>query len=274
MSYDSRSLRIVTYVMLTLLLVFSLVPVVVMFMTSFKEEKDIYGSTFKLLFSPTLQNYRDIFLRGPFLNYTLNSAIIAAGTTVITTVTGALCAYSMSRYRTLGLWFNVVILLIRAIPPVSYYVPVVRMFSALGMIDTYISVIIMHTAFNLPFAILMMVGFFDAVPKELEEAALVDGATKLGALFKVVLPVARGGLIATAIFVLITSWNEFPFAFVLTGAAAKTLPVAVLELQTEFGVRWGQVMALGSVTCLPVLIFALLTQKDLVRGLTMGAVKG
>jgi multiple sugar transport system permease protein len=154
-------------------------------------------------------------------------------------------------------------------------VPLFLMMRDLRLLNTKASLIIVYTAFNLPFVVWMMRGFFDEVPRDLEEAALVDGDSRMGALFRIVLPLVAPGLAATAVFCLIVSWNEFLFALVLTQTdASMTLPVGIAGRVTQYEIKWGVMSAAGAVAIVPILVFAMAMQKYLVRGLSMGAVKG
>jgi multiple sugar transport system permease protein len=160
-------------------------------------------------------------------------------------------------------------------PPIVTAVPLFLMMRDLRLLDTIASLVVVYTAFNLPFVVWMMVGFFRELPRELEEAAMMDGDSRLGALRRVVLPLAAPGLAATAVFCLIVSWNEFLLALVLTQTdAAMTLPVGIAGRVTQYEIKWGVMSAAGVVAMMPILIFALAVQKYLVRGLSLGAVKG
>ena len=187
-----------------------------------------------------------------------------------------LCARAFSNFRgslnrRLSLW----ILSTRMFPAIVTAVPLFLMMRDVRLLNTRASLIIVYTAFNLPFVVWMMRGFFADVPRDLEEAALVDGDSRMGALVRVVLPLVTPGLAATAVFCLIVSWNEFLFALVLTQTdAAMTLPVGIAGRVTQYEIKWGVMSAAASVAIIPILVFALALQKYLVRGLSMGAVKG
>jgi multiple sugar transport system permease protein len=226
---------------------------------------------------PSLNSYyRLLFVLG-FDRYFWNSVVVAAGSTAIGLFAGSLCAYSLSRYRfpwRLNYWLLFVILAVRMFPPTVTLIPLFIFFRDLNLLDTVIAVILAQVYFDLPFIVWMMRGFFADIPVELEQAALVDGDTKFGAFRRVAVPLAAPGLIATAILMVIYSWNEFTFALVLTETKAITLPVATAGLVHEFGIAWGPMTASGVLFTLPVLIFALLVQRNLIRGLTAGGVKG
>jgi multiple sugar transport system permease protein len=260
-------------------LVVALAPVYWMITISLKTEVDQFASPPKwFAFTPTLQHYYDAFVTRSFGQYLLTSAIVAVVSTVCALTIGTAAAYALTRFRLpygldrrLSLW----ILSTRMFPAIVTAVPLFLMMRDLRLLNTKASLIIVYTAFNLPFVVWMMRGFFAEVPRDLEEAALVDGDSRLGALVRVILPLVSPGLAATAVFCLIVSWNEFLFALVLTQTdAAMTLPVGIAGRVTQYEIKWGVMSAAGVVAMMPILIFALAMQRYLVRGLSLGAVKG
>ena len=269
----------VRYVLLVLALVFALAPVYWMFTISLKSEVDQFATPPPWFgFTPTLDHYYDAFVTRSFGDYLLTSAIVAVMSTICALVIGTLAAYALTRFelpwrlnRHLSLW----ILSTRMFPAIVTVVPLFLMMRDLRLLNTRASLIIVYTAFNLPFVVWMMRGFFADLPRDLEEAALVDGDSRLGALVRVVLPLVAPGLAATAVFCLIVSWNEFLFALVLTQTdAAMTLPVGIAGRVTQYEIKWGVMSAAAAVALVPILVFALALQKYLVRGLSLGAVKG
>lgn len=271
--------RITRTAVLVLALVSALAPVYWMITISLKIEGDQFANPPKwFLFTPTLQHYYEAFVTRSFGQYLLTSAVVAVISTVCALVIGTLAAYALTRFRLpwgldrkLSLW----ILSTRMFPAIVTAVPLFLMMRDLRLLNTKTSLIVVYTAFNLPFVVWMMRGFFAEVPRDLEEAALVDGDSRLGALVRVVLPLVSPGLAATAVFCLIVSWNEFLFALVLTQTdAAMTLPVGIAGRVTQFEIKWGVMSAAGAVAMMPILIFALAMQRYLVRGLSLGAVKG
>jgi multiple sugar transport system permease protein len=209
-----------------------------------------------------------------------NSVIIATGATFLSMLVGSLAAYSLARLNTGGRHFAFWLLSQRLMPPVVLIVPFFLLLRELGQInpafglDSHAALIALYTVFNLPFVIWMMRSYFDAVPAEIEESALVDGSTRLGAFRRITLPLAVPGLIATGTFAFIFSWMEFLFAVVFTRTKAITLPVAVAGFSGSQGSNWGQASALAVVAMVPVFALALLVQRHFVRGLTLGAVRG
>lgn len=269
----------VRFILLFVALVTALAPVYWMFTISLKHEIDHFASPPPWFdFTPTLEHYYDAFVTRSFGQYLITSAIVAAISTLCALVLGTFAAYSLARFRLpykldrrLSLW----ILSTRMFPAIVTAVPLFLMMRDLRLLNTKAALIIVYTAFNLPFVVWMMRGFFDEVPRDLEEAALVDGDSRMGALFRVVLPLVAPGLAATAVFCLIVSWNEFLFALVLTQTdASMTLPVGIAGRVTQYEIKWGVMSAAAAVAIVPILVFAMAMQRYLVRGLSMGAVKG
>ena len=267
------------YLWVTLALVFALAPVYWMLTISLKSDVDQFASPPPWVgFTPTLEHYYDAFVERGFGQYLVTSAIVSVGSTLCALVIGTLAAYALARFelpwrlnRHLSLW----ILSTRMFPAIVTAVPLFLLMRDLRLLNTRASLIVVYTAFNLPFVVWMMRGFFADLPRDLEEAALVDGDSRLGALVRVVLPLVAPGLAATAVFCLIISWNEFLFALVLTQTdAAMTLPVGIAGRVTQYEIKWGVMSAAAAVALVPILVFALALQKYLVRGLSLGAVKG
>ena len=273
------SKQLAKYLALTIAVLCAFLPVYWMLTISLKTEIDQFADPPKWLsFSPTLEHFTDAFVNRSFGQYLLTSAVVAVVSTLCALFIGTLAAYSLARFRLpynldskLSLW----ILSTRMFPAIVTAVPLFLMMRDLRLLNTRLSLIIVYTAFNLPFVVWMMRGFFAELPRDLEEAALIDGDSRIGALFRIVLPLVAPGLAATAVFCLIVSWNEFLFALVLTQTdAAMTLPVGIAGRVTQYEIKWGVMSAAGTVAIVPILVFALAVQKYLVRGLSLGAVKG
>ncbi|HKQ51286.1 MAG TPA: carbohydrate ABC transporter permease [Pyrinomonadaceae bacterium] len=276
---SSRGGRLWTYVLAALAVLAALLPVYWMMTVSLKSEVDQFSVPPKwFAFEPTLAHYRDAFVERSFGQYLVTSAVVAVLSTVCALLLGTLAAYGLARFRLprrlntrVALW----ILSTRMFPPIVTAVPLFLLMSELQLLDTVAALVIVYTAFNLPFVVWMMRGFFQEIPRELEEAARVDGDTRLGALRRVILPLVAPGLAATAVFCLIISWNEFLFALTLTQTDnAMTLPVGIAGRVTQYEIEWGVMSAAGVVAMIPILVFALAVQRYLVRGLSLGAVKG
>jgi multiple sugar transport system permease protein len=249
-------------------------PFLWMVLMSLKNRLDIFEIPPKILFTPVLDNYYNAFVEGPFSKYLINSLIIESSSTVLAVTIGTLAAYAFSRFSIYGgkhIFFF--ILTTRMCPPVVVALPIFIIFSKLGLYDTHIGVILVHTIFNLALVVWLMRGFFDEIPREIDQAAMIDGHSEWTVFRKFILPLVLPGIVVSAMFCLIFSWNEFLFAMILTQFDATTLPVGVPQLVTSRGTYWGQVAAVGVVITLPVLIFSLVFHKYLVRGLTFGAVK-
>jgi multiple sugar transport system permease protein len=263
--------RLLTIVLAIVLLVL-LLPYVWLVLTSLKTRNDIFSGDVFGGFTPTLDNFRVAFVQKGFAKNLLNSAIIATAAMTIAMVVGVPAGYALSRTTgrmSTGLLF--VMLAARLMPVVVLAVPLFVIMANLGLVGTYAGPIVAHLTFLVPFVVWMMRGFFLAVPRELDEAALMDGATRIRYFVTLLLPMTRGPLAATAIFALINSWNELLYGLILTNKTTATLPVATPSLMTPIGTFWGQIAAVGVVTTLPVLIFALLVQRHIVRGMTGGA---
>jgi len=271
--------KIAKYVVLLFSLAAALLPVYWLITLSFKHEVEQFAVPPKWFwFTPTLEHYADAFLTRSFGQYLLNSLFVAFASTAGAVVIGTLAAYALGRFRLpanldqrLALW----ILSTRMFPAIVTAVPLFVIMRDLRLVNTRLSLIVVYTGFNLPFVVWMMRGFFAEIPRDLEEAAMVDGDSRLGALRRVVLPLVTPGLAATAVFCLIVSWNEFLFGLVLTQTdAAMTLPVGIAGRVTQYGIKWGAMSAAAVVAMIPILAFAMSVQKYLVRGLSLGAVKG
>jgi multiple sugar transport system permease protein len=260
-------------IVMVVAIVVVIAPLLWILATSFKGRFDIAAKPLKFLFQPTLENYGTVFVSDRFQQYFKDSAIIAVGSTVISLFLGSMAAYSLTRYRVGGNFLPFWILSQRMLPPIAIILPVYILMSNLGLLDTYYAIIIMHTLLNLPFVVWLMTGFFREVPEAIDEAAVIDGCGPFSAFFRVVLPIVVPGLLATGVFCVLTSWNEFLFSLVLSGRTVKTLPVAVAFYVTDRDILWGPMTAVGITATIPIVIFTIAIQKHLVRGLSYGAVK-
>ncbi|HEY8601301.1 MAG TPA: carbohydrate ABC transporter permease [Thermomicrobiales bacterium] len=266
-----------TYFVLGAIVLFAILPLVWVFITSFKPESDIVTATLQYLPQHiTFDNYLTLWRRSSFPTLIKNSAIVATMTVVICILLGTLAAYAISHYRFRGRDRLMLFFLVsRMFPVVLLLIPLFVMMKNLGLLDSHLGLALAYSSFLLPLCIWMLKGFFDAIPNDLEEAARIDGCTRIGALFRIVLPLARPGLVATAVFVAIGAWNEFLLALMLTTSqGSRTWPVGLQLMVGEFQLPWGQLSAGGMISILPVILFFGLVQRALVRGLTSGAVKG
>ena len=266
-----RQRRIVTGLLAAVLLLM-LLPYLWLVLTSFKTRADIFSGDLFAAFAPTIDNYLTAFGQKGFTRNLANSAIIATAATLIAMAVGVPAAFALSRAAGRATTFLLFVMLAaRLLPVVVLAVPLFIIMSNVGLVGTYAGPVIAHLTFLVPFVVWMMRGFFMAVPRELDEAALVDGASRSHYFFALLLPMTRGPLAATAIFAIINSWNELLYGLILTNKGTATLPVATPSLMTPIGTFGGQIAAVGVVTTLPVLIFALLVQRHIVRGMTGGA---
>jgi multiple sugar transport system permease protein len=257
---------------LAVVVLFLLAPLVWMLLASFKTNVDIYDSSKAVFFTPTLDNYLKVLKQANYVQFIFNSFWVAFVSTVVSLVLGVPAAYSMSRF-TMGR-SALVVLMARVIPGVSLLVPWYYVFSNLRMVGGYTVLILSHMFVSLPLVVYIMMGYFDGLPLELEESALVDGLTPIGAFQKITLPLSVPGIATAGILAFIFSWNNFMFALVLSGAQTKTLPVAIFNFVGYASIDWGGLMAAATVVTLPIMVIALFTQKYIVSGLTAGATKG
>ena len=261
--------RVVALVVVVLSLI---APLVWMVLASFKTNVDIYDTSKAVFFHPTIENYTKVLKQANYGQFILNSFWVAFASTSVSLVLGVPAAYSMSRFS-----MNrsaLVVLMARVIPGVSLLVPWYYVFSNLRMVGGYTVLILSHMFVALPLVVYIMMGYFDSLPLELEESAMVDGLTPIGAFRKITLPLSVPGIATAGILSFIFSWNNFMFALVLSGAHTKTLPVAIFNFVGYASIDWGGLMAAATVVTLPIMVIALFTQKYIVSGLTAGATKG
>jgi len=261
--------------LIVLALAITLLPVYWMVNTSLKNQVEVFTSPPTLWpQNLTFANYVNVFTRRHLGTYLFNSLVIVGSAVLLSLLMGSLAGYALARFSRLQQKLDFWVLAPRMIPPIALVVPLFLMLQEIGLINKKLGLILVYTAFNLPFVAWMMRSFFQEIPVDLEEAAMVDGATRLRSFRDIVLPLAAPGLAATAIFSLIITYNEFFFALILTSTpAAATLPVGTAALIGKTQTLYGEMAAAGVVAAVPLVIFALLVQRHLVRGLTMGAVK-
>lgn len=265
------------YAVMVTLSIFCIGPVLWTFLTSIKPESDIV--TQGIVYIPrsvTFEHYVAVWQQSDYPVLVFNSFIVAVSTVAISLVAGTLAAYSFSRFQYPGRnGIMLGYLLIRMFPAVMMIIPLFIAFRNIGLLDSKIGLALAYTSFLLPIFVWMMKGFFDGAPKELESAARIDGSTRLGAMIRIVLPLARNGIVATSVFVAIAAWNEFLFALMLTtGQGARTWPVGLQLMVGEFQLPWGMLAAGGIISIIPVVILFAIVQRAMVSGITAGAVKG
>jgi multiple sugar transport system permease protein len=257
------------------ILIFALAPFVWMLLTSVKPNQDL--SLFPVRYWPsvfTLAHFDMLLQRTSFAHNWFNSLLIATGAVIVGLSVSIPAAYAFSRFKFKGRnFFLTGFLVINMFPIVLLIIPLFVLMRHLGLIDTFIGVIIGHSTFSIPFSIWMLVSYFNAIPQDLDEAAMIDGASRLQTIRLVVLPLITPGVVTTAIYVFITSWNEYLFAMMLSGDKVRPVTVALQLFIGEFTVQWGLLTAGGALIALPVTLLFLFIQKRLVGGLTAGAVK-
>ncbi len=263
----------VLYIGLVILSLLILFPIIWILITSVKPTIDIPAYPPKFLFRPTFEHYIRAFSRSGFLGSFLDSTLIAVVVMLLSVTLGTMCAYAIARFNVGGKNFRFWILSQRMFPPVAMILPLYILMRNFHLLDTYFALIITYTVVNLPFTVWLMRGFIIDLPKEIDEAALMDGCSVWQVFWRIILPIVKPGLVAAAIFVFIASWNEFLFALILTGGEVKTVPLVASEVITDKEVLWGPMSAIGTMTAIPIIIFTLFVQKHIVRGLSYGAIK-
>jgi len=288
---------VVTYVLLVVISVAFAFPLLWVFMTSFKTPREYYSMPprlfpkqfqifhYKEAFAPWTINPTELSEATYFIEESagrvesvlpniLNSFIVVGGSVIMSLLVGIWAAYALSRFKFKGsnAWGGW-ILSTRMMPPIVLAVPIFWMMGSLKLAGTHIGLILVYVLINLPFVVWMMRSFFDEIPKELEESVLVDGGSRLTCLFRLVLPLALPGIVATALFCIFLTWTEFMFASILTNSSSATLPVVLSWFRQDRGILWGQMSAVIVVALLPLMIITMVLQKQMIKGLTAGAIK-
>jgi multiple sugar transport system permease protein len=259
-----------------------LLPVYWMINMSFKTKSEFVARPPTLVVEePTTENYYDLLITQRFYRFGINSLVVALLAATISVSVGTMAAYALSRFnlpRNFNYHLLFTMLTVRMFPPIVTVIPIFviynQTFFGFRLLDTQIGLGLIDAFMELPFVIWMMIGFFRDIPRDMEEAGLVDGDSRFGVLRKIAIPLAAPGLAATFILVFIASWNEFLLALILTQTKAQTLPIAVAGQITQYDIKYGNMMAAGVITTVPVLILALLAQRHLARGLAVGGVTG
>ncbi len=261
------------------------IPVLWIILTAFKSHTDALSIPPKFIFTPTLENFSAVFSRAyqsggeavdtNFDLFFFNSIFIAGTSVLIALIIGTLAAYAFSRWPLKGNdTYMFIILTTRMLPPIIVIIPIFLMFRVTGLSGSYVGIILLYSAFNLPFTIWMMKSFFDELPLEVEDAARMDGSSETKIFFKICLPQVKAGIAATAVFGLILTWNEYLFALLLTGIETRTVPVAMATtIGGDIGVRWGLLAAIETLFLIPVVLVTFLLQNQLLRGVTFGTIK-
>jgi len=277
---DSRKVSIkirssMIYIPLVIYVIFCLYPLYFTINTSLQEHAEIFSIPPKVIFKPTLKSYVKVLTMYGFTDFMINSLVAVTSSVALAMTLGVPCAYVLSRYdipRKRDIAYN--ILTFRFLPPIAIAIPLYLYYIKIKMYDTVAGLSLIYVVMNLPFTVWLTRGFFLAIPKELEEAAELDGCSKLGVFLRITLPLSLYGLASTALLCFILTWNEFLLALILTGMSARTLPVQSLKFAEAMGLDWGALCAAATIILLPPIAMGIFLRKYIIRGLTFGAIKG
>lgn len=273
----SKAGLVLIYVCAALVAAVCLFPFLWMWVSSIKELRELYTIP-PVWFPemPTLENYRTVLFDSNVPRYFLNSVVISFGSTGLALFIAIFASYGFARFRFRGKTFYQSFILIgQLLPTAAIIVPLFVTLSTLGLVNTYLGLILVYMIITLPLAVWMLTSYFRAIPVELEEAAIIDGSSRIGILFRITLPLSIPGIIAVLVYSFVTTWNEFIFALTFaTDSSVKTLPIGLAEFTTEFRTDWGAVMAASMIMTVPIAILFLSMQRLFIGGLTAGATKG
>ncbi len=264
------------FLLALLIVVWSVGPFLWMAMTSIKPDRDLAALPPILPTEITFSHYFALFEQRPFYKYIINSTVVSIATTLICLIIGSLAGYAFGRLHfPARLPLLLTVLVVSMFPQISIVAPLYRIFQSRGLLNTYEGLIIPYNAFALPLAIWILTSFFRSIPAELEDASRIDGSSRLGALFRIILPLSAPGLFTTAILVFIAAWNEFLFALTFTTSIDhQTIPVGIALLPAMYHVPWGNIAAASTLVTLPLVVLVLILQRWIVRGIVAGALKG
>lgn len=275
--FSNRWIKWISILILILLVIFSILPFVWMVSTSIKNSSELYTSIPKLLPNhPTFKNFSYIMQRGSFGLYFRNSFLVGMGTTIASLFVSLLAGYGFSRYHFPGHKFVLFsFLMVQMFPSVLLIIPLFRLINAFDLMNTMRALILANTTFAVPLCTWLLKGFFDQIPHDLEEAAMIDGCSRIGAMVRVILPLTLPGIIASGIYIFIGSWDELVYAMTFTSSEAiRTLPVGLSRFITSYEIQWNQLAAATVLATVPVLILFVFIQKYIAQGLISGSVKG
>ena len=270
----SRWATAAIYALVTVAMVVFMFPLAWLLLTGIKPAADTFAWPPVFVFTPTAESYTQVFAQSDFPKYLMNSTIVGILATVTALVLGLPAAYALARLRVRGkgIW-RAVALIPQMLPPIVVVIPVYMIFRTVGLLDNILSLAFTYLVFTVPISIWILTNFVEDLPPELDDAALVDGASRFQTLRHVILPLVRPGLAATAVICLLYTWNEFLYALILTGKDAKTAPVAIVGFMTNKEIYWGKIAAAGTVVLVPVLAFGIVAHRHLARGLVSGSGK-
>ena len=270
----NRKVKFLSAIVIILFVLWTIIPMLVIMQQSIKPRSLMFVDPPVFIFTPTIEHYFSLFTRYEILQYMKNSLIVSLSATALCLTLGTMAAYAFSSLKLPGKKFwAFMILVTRMVPVGALMIPIYVMMRRIGLSNTYFAVILAHAVLNLAFVIWMMWSFFSDVPKELEQAAMVDGCSKIQAFFRISLPLASAGFAATSILTMLNSWNEFMFALILSSNRTRTLPIGIANFIGP-QIDWGASTAGAVVACVPIFAAGIFIQKYLIRGLTMGAIKG
>ena len=268
---------LMAYIFIIVLLIAVLFPFLWIIISSVKTTAQLNAARSMFWPNPfTLENYNELMKKTDFLAWFRNSMVVAVVTTFTAVVVGSITAFALTRLRFLGQTFLAsIVLIIYLVPPTVLFIPLFRVVNMLGLKDSLAALFLTYPTQTVPFMAWMLMGFFRSIPKELDEAALIDGASKFGFFWRILLPLSAPGIIAAALFAVSRSWDEFIFALVMIGTGSKkTLPIGISEMLSQDTWFWGGIMAAAVITTIPIVIFYIYLHRYMVEGLTAGAVKG
>lgn len=272
---QKKSVDVLLTALTLLLVIVAMFPLYWLLSTSMKSKTDAFAIPFKWVFIPELTNYAEILGSPEFQKCYLNSLIVAVFTTVISLIFGLPAGYALSRNTgRFGRAMGTGIILARMVPPMALIIPFFVVFNTIGLTDNYVTLIFMYLTTVLPFVVWLMMGFFKGVPIDVEDAALIDGCSRVKAFLKVCLPVVKPGIATSAMFAFMMAWNEYFYAVIMTGNKTKMLTIYIQSFVNSSGTNWGRLCAAAVLVIAPILVFTITCQKSFVRGLMGGAVKG
>lgn len=258
--------------MLVVVLFFILFPFSYMVLSSFKTNVDLFNFDKLVIFTPTVKNYVDVFTLYNFATPLRNTILVSVASTILSLILAIPAAYSIARFK--QKFFTIIILAVRIIPAMAFLVPWYKIFSRIGLNGSFTSLILCHMLISVPLIVWIMIPYFEQLPVELEESAMVDGCIRMQTFTRIMLPISIPGIITTTLLAFIQSWNNFTFGLILGSSRTQPLPVAIFSFISYTEVNWAGMMAAASVITLPIIIISLFLQKYIVAGLTAGAVKG
>lgn len=275
MTNPSLPIKIFLYIVGIVATILTIGPLIWLFLLSLKTPLDAFANPPVFIFKPTLENFKAVFADANFTKAILNSVIIAVGSVLIALLLAIPATFGLTNLRGRFRKFTLLwILILRTLPGMIYLIPYFIIYNRLSLLDTHLGLVLIYTVFNVPLVIWMLLPIWISVPREVSEAARIDGANLLQTMIQVEIPMIRTGIIASSILAFIFSWNEFLFALILTRRKTVTLPVAIVNFMAYEGTEWGKIAAAAIIIMLPVVIFGILIRRYMISGLAAGAVKG